>query len=241
MIEINLIPSVKKELLKTRSMRNRVISLSSFIGTSLVIGVVVLGVIFGGQLAAEAIQDNTIKDKYKELSSTEDLDKIVTIQNQLTKISSLHDSKKLNSRLFDVVSAVNPAAPNDVTFSMIKLNPEEKTITLEGSAVQGYEALESLKKTILRTKIKIEGESTNEVPLADSIIDGEASFGENNEGKRVLQFSMSFNYPDELFAVARDAKVSIITPTGRVDVTDSKQSIPESLFEQNTEKQEEEQ
>ena len=86
MIEINLIPQVKRELLKTRSLRNKVISVSILIGGASIAVVVVLAVLFGGQIATEAIQDGGIKDRANKLTSVEDVNKVVTIQNQLTKI-----------------------------------------------------------------------------------------------------------------------------------------------------------
>ena len=78
MIEINLIPNVKRELLKTRAMRNRVISVSFLIGGASIAAVVVLAVILGGQIAAEAVQNSGIKDRNDKLMSVEDLNKFVT-------------------------------------------------------------------------------------------------------------------------------------------------------------------
>ena len=214
MIEINLIPNVKRELLKTRAMRNRVISVSFLIGGASIAAVVVLAVILGGQIAAEAVQNSGIKDRNDKLMSVEDLNKVVTIQNQLSK-------------------------PNNVSFSNIKISPESKTITLEGSAVNGYSSLETLKKTILSTKIRTtDGDKTSEVELTKDIKDGDASFGENSEGKKVLQFSFSFEYTEQLLAPAPNGTVSVITPTTKIDMTDSRQGIPDSLFKSNSVKQE---
>ena len=239
MIEINLLPNVKRELLKTRAMRNRVISISFLVGGASIAAVVVLALIFGSQIAAEAVQNGVIKDRNDKLMAVEDLNKVVTIQHQLTKINEQHSGKKLNSRIFDVVTAVNPVAPNNVSFSDIKVNPGSKTITLEGSAVNGYSALETLKKTILNTKIQItDGDKSSEVSLTKEIKDGDTSFGENSEGKKVLQFSFSFEYAEELLAPANNGTVSVLTPTGKVDVTDSRQGIPDSLFKSNSKKQE---
>lgn len=239
MIEINLLPNVKRELLKTRAMRNRVISISFLMGGASIAAVVVLALILGSQIAAEAIQSGVIKDRNDKLMAVEDLNKVVTIQNQLTKINEQHSGKKINSRIFDVVTAVNPVAPNNVSFSDIKVNPESKTITLEGSAVNGYSALETLKKTILNTKVQTtDGDKSSEVSLTKEIKDGDTSFGENSEGKKVLQFSFSFEYAEELLAPANNGTVSVLTPTGRVDVTDSRQGIPDSLFKSNSKKQE---
>lgn len=239
MIEINLLPNVKRELLKTRAMRNRVISISFLVGGASIAAVVVLALILGSQIAAEAVQNGVIKDRNDKLMAVEDLNKVVTIQHQLTKINEQHSRKKLNSRIFDVVTAVNPVAPNNVSFSDIKVNPESKTITLEGSAVNGYSALETLKKTILNTKIQTtDGDKSSEVSLTKEIKDGDTSFGENSEGKKVLQFSFSFEYAEELLAPANNGTVSVLTPTGKVDVTDSRQGIPDSLFKSNSKKQE---
>jgi len=239
MIEINLLPNVKRELLKTRAMRNRVISISFLVGGASIAAVVVLVLIFGSQIAAEAVQNGIIKDRNDKLMAVEDLNKVVTIQNQLTKINEQHSGKKINSRIFDVVTAVNPVAPNNVSFSDIKVNPESKTITLEGSAVNGYSALETLKKTILNTKVQTtDGDKSSEVSLTKEIKDGDTSFGENSEGKKVLQFSFSFEYAEELLAPASNGTVSVLTPTGKVDVTDSRQGIPDSLFKSNSKKQE---
>ena len=239
MIEINLLPNVKRELLKTRAMRNRVISISFLVGGASIAAVVVLTLILGSQIAAEAVQNGVIKDRSDKLMAVEDLNKVVTIQHQLTKINEQHSGKKINSRIFDVVTAVNPVAPNNVSFSDIKVNPESKTITLEGSAVNGYSALETLKKTILNTKIQTtDGDKSSEVSLTKEIKDGDTSFGENSEGKKVLQFSFSFEYAEELLAPANNGTVSVLTPTGKVDVTDSRQGIPDSLFKSNSKKQE---
>lgn len=239
MIEINLLPNVKRELLKTRVMRNRVISISFLVGGASIAAVVVLALILGSQIAAEAVQNGVIKDRNDKLMAVEDLNKVVTIQHQLTKINEQHSGKKLNSRIFDVVTAVNPVAPNNVSFSDIKVNPGSKTITLEGSAVNGYSALETLKKTILNTKVQTaDGDKSSEVSLTKEIKDGDTSFGENSEGKKVLQFSFSFEYAEELLAPANNGTVSVLTPTGKVDVTDSRQGIPDSLFKSNSKKQE---
>ena len=239
MIEINLLPNVKRELLKTRAMRNRVISISFLVGGASIAAVVVLALILGSQIAAEAVQNGVIKDRNDKLMAVEDLNKVVTIQHQLTKINEQHSGKKINSRVFDVVTAVNPVAPNNVSFSDIKVNPESKNITLEGSAVNGYSALETLKKTILNTKVQTtDGDKSSEVSLTKEIKDGDTSFGENSEGKKVLQFSFSFEYAEELLAPANNGTVSVLTPTGKVDVTDSRQGIPDSLFKSNSKKQE---
>lgn len=230
MIEINLIPDIKREYLRTRTLRNFVISISIVVGVVVVGVAVVLGIILGGQMVAEAVQDNSIKTEAAKLTSIEDLDKTVTIQQQLEKIDQQQSKKSVDSRLFDVMAAINPPAPNEIKISTLKLNPEERTITIEGSAANGYIALEVFKKTIINTKVQIgDGDDVEKEALATGIVAGDTSFGESADGGRVLRFAFTFTYPEKLFEVSDDP-VLIVTPTGRVDVTDSKLGVPESLF-----------
>lgn len=232
MIEINLIPDVKRELLRTRMLRNMIVSLSVLIGIVSIAAVVIGGLILGGQLAFEAKQDGDIKQKHAELMREADLNKTVTLQSQLDQIETMHADKKMHSRLFEVIQAVNPATPNNVQLSLVRLDPENKTVRIEGSAVNGYAALEVLKKTITNTRVRSQAKDAEQdqgVILAQDMTDGETSFGENAEGKKVLRFSFQFTYPDELFARTKEG-VSIVTPAGRVDVTDSRVGVPESLF-----------
>ena len=95
MIEINLIPDVKRELLRIRMMRNAVISMSILVGIVSIAIVVFCAVVLGGQLAFELKQDSDIKSKYGELSQISDLDKTVTLQQQLGQIDRLHNDKKI--------------------------------------------------------------------------------------------------------------------------------------------------
>lgn len=232
MIEINLVPDVKRELLKARLMRNAVMASAVTIGMFAAGAVVILGLVLGGQLALEALHDGTIKSKTQELRSVEDIDKLVTIQQQLKTIHQLSSERQVNSRLFDAMNAVNPAAPNAIKLVSLKLNPEERTITVEGAAENGYTALETFKKTIANTSVQVErsGRDTIKYPLAEDIKAGEANFGEDANGKKILRFSFVFTYPAELLAKI-DGSVVIATPTSRVDVTDSRLGVPDSLFE----------
>lgn len=230
MIEINLIPQVKRDLLRARMLRNAVISVSFTLGIIAIATVVVLGLVLGGQLALSGYTDSKIDQKSGELLAVSDLNQTVTVQNQLNKLSQLHAGKRINSRVLDVITATAPGAPNTIKLSSIQVDPSQKMIQIEGSAGNGYSALETYKKTLLNTKVETEQNGTKQtVALTDHIVSGDASFGENAEGKKVLQFSFSFSYPDELFAAA--GSVSVVTPTGKTDVTDSKLGVPQSLFE----------
>lgn len=230
MIQINLIPDVKQELLAAQRMRRTAISISIFVGIAAAGAVVALGLILGAQTLYESHVRGEITKKFNELSSIPNINEVLTIQNQLSSIQDLHDQRSMTSRLFDVLSAINPPAPNSVRFSSVQLDPEKSVITIEGSAQNGFAATETFRKTVLNTTIDYGvGNETKSEPLTTNVTIGETSYGEAANGNRVLRFTVSFEYPKGLFDNTL-RNIRVITPTSEVDVTDSKNRVPESLF-----------
>lgn len=232
MIEINLVPDVKQEFLRAQRTKNSIISIAILVGIGAIGVIVLLFSIVGGQMVKSALDDRTIASENDTLQDVEDLNNTVTIQNQLAQLAGMHDEKKINSRVFDVLSAINPPAPNDVRVSNLQLDPELKVLTIEGSAVNGYAAVEVLKKTILNTNLEYadEGEAVKE-PLAAQVEVSETSYGEDAEGRKVLRFILSFEYPEQLLSRTIE-NARIVSPTTEINVTDSFIRVPESLFSQ---------
>ena len=231
MIEINLIPDVKQELIKAQRVRSTVISIAIVAGVVASGIVVLLAVyVFGAQQLRSSLADSSIKSENEKLAKITDLGDALTIQNQLTKLSELHDSKKINSRLFDVLSAIVPAAPNTVAISKIGVDAAASTITIDAQADSGFPALEVFRKTIAATTFQYT-DSDNKpqtVQLASDISDTNRSYGEDSSGKKVLRFTITFIYPEELFARS-SSNATIVSPT-RTNVTDSFIGVPSSLF-----------
>ena len=229
MIEINLIPDVKKELLKAQSARAAVISGS--IITSIIAGGIVVALalyVFGVQTVRQDLTTKEINDQYKTLSEVEDLSKVLTIQNQLTKMDQLNENKKIDSRIFSVLSAVVPPAPNDVQISQIDINAADSVITLDGQT-RAFDSMEVFKKTLDSASIVYkEGDEEKTVKLTDELNAGEVSYGENANGEKVVMFSIKFKYPTELFSSSIPAVTIKLNVNG--NVTDSYLGIPRSIF-----------
>lgn len=231
MIEINLIPDVKLELLKARRQRRAIISVAVII-TIVAVGITVLLAMyaFGVQTIASKLADNSITSENDKLRKVEDLSKTLTIQKQLASLSQQHDDKNLSSRVFDILTTTVPTGTNAISVTRLTMNTEDKTIEIEGQAANGYEALEVFKKTIAETKFEYTTENEVQSPLAiaTSISDGERRYSEDSTGKRVLSFTMSFSYPEELFQPTSE-NGRIIGPNQQ-NATDSANGVPNSLF-----------
>lgn len=239
MIEINLIPDVKQELLKAQRARAVVISASIF--TSIIavgIVVVLLVYMFGVQGVRSLYLDGQIDSKGKELANVEDLSKVLTIQNQLKTIADLNGQKKMEARVFDMIAAITPQGDNAVSFSQITIgdgsadgttDPTATTasggqVHLEGQT-SGYDSMEVFKKTIQGTIIQYQQDSaTKSVPLASNINTSDISYGEDANGRRVLRFTLTFDYPAELLAPTSSNLTFKLNTNG--NVTDSYLGIP---------------
>ena len=234
MIQINLVPDVKQEMLRAQRMRNVAISLSIVVGIVAVGIVTTLAIILGAQTAVQKFEEGQITVGYKKLSSVSDLNSALTVQNQLATISGQNDKRTVDSRLLDVLAAINPAAPNDVKLSKVTLDPTQDTITLEGSAAGGYPATDVFRKTILNTTVSAKqqgSDTTQNMPLTTSVVLQDTSYGEDATGAKVVRFTITFTYPDGMLD-NRMSDVKVSTPSARVDVTDSKTRIPDSMFSQ---------
>ena len=230
MIEVNLIPDVKQEFIRAQRTRNAVISFS-ILAMIIAAGLVVLlAVVLGAQRVSELVADNTIKSEYNKLKNVENINSLITIQNQLQNVTELNDQKIVGSRLFDVLTAINPQAPNDIRMSTVTLSPSDNQLAIEGVASNSFTAADVMKKTILNTKIEysLNGENRS-APLATEVDLSDASYGEDASRAKVLRFKVVFQYPEELFK-NNVADMRIVSPTGSIDMTDSKRLVPDSLF-----------
>lgn len=231
MIEINLVPDVKQELIRAQRIRATVIMFSIILGiVSIAVVSLLASFVFVAQNVRNSIADKDINTQSALLSNVEDLSKTVTIQNQLTKITALNSEKMIDSRIFDMLVAIIPPQPNDVKFSSLQIDSVTGKILIDAQAVNGYTALEVFKKTIERANVKYTDVSNVEqsVVLAANISQKDGSYGSDSSGAKVLRFNISFEYAKELFSpLSKNVSVKV---TGGGDVTDSTLGFPKSIF-----------
>ncbi|MEI6228566.1 MAG: hypothetical protein WCP11_00865 [Candidatus Saccharibacteria bacterium] len=231
MIEINLVPDVKQEFIRAQQIRAKVITISIIVGVISIAAVVMLAVyIFTVQSVRGGMVDSAIGKYSKDLNNVEDLSKTLTIQNQLTKIQSLNDNKKISSRIFDVLKSIVPAPPNNIQISNLSVDTVTGTVSLDGQAANSYAAVEVFKKTIAGVKIEYTDGSSQkqEILLASNVNTSSTSYGEDSSGSKVLRFTLTFNYVTELFAPSSKDITIIISNNG--NVTDSYLGVPQSVF-----------
>lgn len=229
MIEINLVPDVKQELIQAQRVRSAVVSVSIIIGVVAIAIVTLLAIyVFGVQTVRSSFDDKAISDGSAKLAKVQDLSKTLTIQNQLTKISALNDQKQINSRLFDLLHAIIPPAPNSVAISTLSLDSTANTMTIDAQT-NDYSSAEIFKKTIEGAQVSYESDQTKQqVTLASSVSITNTSWGEDASGAKVLRFTLSFVYAQELFSPGSTNATVTVKTNG--NATDSNLGLPNSIF-----------
>lgn len=178
MISLNLLPDVKKDLLRVRRERNLVVSISVVVvGASIGVLLLLSGTL-GVLIGAKALMENSIKNDeqtIKQAQKKKQLDKYITIQNQLKQIGKLKSDQQVYSRLMDYLTQLNPAAPNNVQISSAKIeapagssgdtsssssssaSADGITMTIEGKTTN-FSALDVYKNTLSKAQLSYEVE-----------------------------------------------------------------------------------
>ncbi len=202
MIQFNLLPDVKIQYIKARRMKH-LMTLASII----VIGVSVF-VFLLMMTTVNVVQKKSLRDlnddiqKYStELKSTKDLDKILTVQNQLGTLTGLHDAKPVTSRLFTYLAQMTQP---DVSLSDVKLDLDQNTITVTGKA-PSQAATTQFTNTIKVAMYSTAGSSSGDQHAFKDVV--LSSFGRDASGSN---FSITASFDPAIFS--NDGQVTLKVP-----------------------------
>lgn len=154
--EINLVPDIKDEMIKTLKLRNFIFFLCIIVATASIGVTLVFGLILGGQQIALESKKTTLNNLSAKLNSYGDLNDFLTIKDQLGNLSNLSSNKQVLSRTFGILSAIIPTGADTITISELNVNlsGEQPTFTFDAQANAGkepyidYNVLDSFKKSM---------------------------------------------------------------------------------------------
>lgn len=197
MIEINLLPGVKKEFLKAQQMKHAVVVGSILIS---VLAVTVLVLLFAYvQIVQPQHQKNIqtdIDSGIKDLKAKDNAVKIVTVQGALEQIPGLQDKKMITSNIFADITAFTPKS---VSYSNIKLDVTAGTLVLQGTA-SNFEQANVLANNLKSAKFEYTQDDSKQTktPFSNVIFDGLSQSQQTQDGKSV-SFQLTFTVDPILF------------------------------------------
>lgn len=154
--EINLVPDIKGEMIKTLKLRNYIFFLCIVVAIASIGITAIFGLIAGGQQIALDNRETILNSLSTKLNSYSDLNDFLTIKDQVSNISTLTNNKKVLSRTFNILSALIPTGADTITVSELNVNltGDQPTFSFDAQANAGkepfidYNVLDSFKKSM---------------------------------------------------------------------------------------------
>lgn len=200
MIQLNLLPDIKKEFINAQKTRAVVMS-SSILVTVVAVGLAVLMFVYVTflQQLQITLATNDIKEKDKQLNSVQDLSKYLTIQNQLAALPELHASKGVYSRLLSFLPVLNPNAPNNVALTKLQLVALDKQVNFTGSTAS-FESLNVFVDTLRNAEVAYKDSSAQQQKskMFESIMVQNSNIDKLN-GKSSVSFTVIAQYVEPAF------------------------------------------
>lgn len=222
MIQLNLLPDLKKEYIKSQKTKGVVISVS-ILTTIGAVGLSVLLFIYVTFLQQVQINlaTNDINAKENQLKGIADVDKYLTVQAQLAALPDLHAGKGSYSRLFDFLGVINPSAPNNVSLSNLQLDVPTTTITFNGNT-SSFETLNVFADTLKNAQVSYKQNGQGDAQttkMFQQVLITSSGFAHVN-GKDMVAFTIKTVYDPNVFAVgSTEVKASIPNITTTQSVT----------------------
>jgi hypothetical protein len=203
MIELNLLPDVKLDYIKAQQTRRLVISVSLLVSAVAVLLLILL-------LAANGLQKKHLSDLGRDIATSSqklqnepNINKILTVQNQLQSLTDLHASKPAASRLFDYFNQMTPV---NVSISTLNIDFTQQTATINGSA----DSLGSVNKytDTLKFTTYDNGTGVNSKAFSNVLL---SSFGVSDSGgnSQPTNYTITMAYDKNIFDITQQIKLEV--------------------------------
>jgi hypothetical protein len=224
MVQFNLLPDIKIQYLKTKRQKHLFVLISSIVIAASIVFLIIVGTV------VEVLQRKNISDLSKdiktssdELQGTKDLSKILTVQNQLKSITSLHDQKVVSSRMFTFITQTTP---DKVTISKVAIDYALNSIIINGDA----DTLSTVNKytdTLKFTTYTVGEDKTAKPAFKEVVL---SSFGRDD---KTASYTINFKFEPALFAGSAEATLTV----PKITTTRSEVEQPTVLFQNNGQEQ----
>ncbi len=199
MVQFNLLPDVKLEYVKTQRTK-RFLTLVSFIVSAASIALLAVAFVTVDVVQKKALSDaNSDISRYStQLKSVPNLNKMLTVQNQLNTLTQLHAQKPVTSRVFAYISQVSPSLAN---LNEMNVDFTNNAITVSGTA-PSLDVVSTYTDTLKATTYSTSG-TANTHAFSNVVL---SSFGRNQDG---ATFTITFEFDPAIFDSSQTVKLTV--------------------------------
>jgi len=200
MIQFNLLPNVKLEYVKTQRTKH-MLTLASIIVSIAGVAILLLSIVTVDVVQKKSMDDlnNDISRYSTQLKNVNDLDKILTVQNQLSTLTSLHNQKPVASRLFNYISQVTPS---QASLNQRSVDFSTNTMTIGGSA-PNLDVVSAYTDTLKSATYKTDASSTAMHAFTNVVL---TSFGRSDSG---ATFTITCAFDPIIFNSANNVTLTV--------------------------------
>jgi len=205
MIQFNLLPDVKLEYVKTQRTKH-LLTLISFCVSAAGIAILLLAFV-----SVDIVQKKSLHDlsgditKYsQQLKDVKDIDKILTVQNQLSTLTSLHDKKPVASRLFTYLSQLTPA---QASINQLSMDFGANTLSIGGTTLT-LDTVSTYTDTLKATTFTVSGDSKKTAAFSKVVL---SAFGRTDTG---TSFTITCNFMPDIFDTTKDITLQVPKTAG---------------------------
>lgn len=205
MVQFNLLPDVKLEYVKARRTKNLMTVIALVVG-ALALAILLFAFVFVQVVQRKSLNDlnDDIKSYSKQIREVEDLDKILTVQNQLNTLTTLHEEKPTASRLLGYISQVTP---EKASLNKLSVDFANTTMTLGGSA-PSQDIVSTYTDTLKSTRFTTDKSTESKKAFSEVVL---SSFSRDEKG---AIFTITLKFDPTIFKVTD--KPVLVVPTGLV-------------------------
>ncbi len=176
MTQFNLLPNVKLEYVKTQHTKH-LLTVASVLVSIVSLVIFALSIVTVDVVQKKSLDDlnHSIAVYNTKLTSIKGLDKMLTVQNQLRTLTSLHDKKPVASRLFAYIAQLTPA---QASLNQLSVDFTANTLTVGGSAPT-LDAVSTYTDTLKATTYKLNGTETGTHAFSNVVL---SAFGRTTSG-----------------------------------------------------------
>ncbi len=218
MITLNLLPDIKKEYLKANRTKRMLLMTAFFVSVGFIAATVLVALyVLGVQKLQISNSQGSIDQSINTLTWTEDLDKIVTIQNQLNALPSLHEGTTAAGRLFDYLEVLTP---NDVNLTSVRIEYSDNLVEIKGTGTD-FKSVNTFVDTLKNATFTYTDSNGSSLAFSSVVL------GSIQVDKRT-SFKVTFVYEPEIFD-PNIAGIKLSVPN--ITSTRSQTEKPKSLFD----------
>jgi Tfp pilus assembly protein PilN len=212
-LQFNLLPDVKQEYLKTQRTKRTVIA-AAFTAAAISLFILLLMIttvyVINNKQLKDA--DKSVVSYKKQLNNIPNLNKILTIQNQLKTVSGLHQNKHITSRIYGYLPQITPTT---ACLNRASIDLTQSTLTLQGTA-DSLKTVNTYVDTLKFTKYKLSGQDTGKNAFP-SVIESQFGLVANQTalcaGKTAsASYELTITYDPALFSNA--GSIDLEVPAG---------------------------